>query len=127
MKGTCYKYFDSQAEGLIAGHVSDYVIGGMFETPVEFNNFAKSITRHRTRIDRYVDEIAQNERASIISVDEISKNMLVNLNITVASGASSDDLRNSVISIASKRAAITVEELQAMSTTRILQILEAAI
>lgn len=127
VKGQCYKYFDAQADGLLDGHVTDYVLRGMFEAPTNFNNFRFNISRHVTRIDRYVTEIARRERASISTVDSIARNLLTQLNVTVDAKATSDDIRNAVIAATSKRAAMAVDSLQSMSTSKVLQILEAAI
>ena len=126
-KATCFKYFDSQAEGLIAGHVDDYVTTGIFNAPKTFNLFKHNTTRSTGRVGDYVEQIARHELAQLSSVDLVAKGMLRKLDVAFAAAATTDDLRNSLINIASKRAAMTVEELQALSTSKILQVLDAAL
>lgn len=126
-KATCYKYFDSQAEGLIAGHVDDYITTGIFNAPKTFNLFKHNATRSTGRVGDYVDQIARHELALVSSVDSVAKGMLRKLDVAFGDAATTDELRNSLIAVAAKRAAMSVEELQALSTSKILQVLDVAL
>lgn len=125
--GTCYKYFDSQAEGLLAGSVGDYVTGGMFDAPMLFNHFHQNVTRRAGRVDRFVAEISRQEQNQINVLDITSKTLLKRIHVSFTANATTDELRNSVIAATSKRSAISIEELQSYSTAKILQMLEASL
>merc|ERR1712157_610638 len=58
---TCYKYFDSQASGLIDGDFSDYETEGMFSAAKTFNKFFTA-SDVPADAEKYVQHMAQQER-----------------------------------------------------------------
>jgi len=118
----CFKYLDTQAEGILKGTFEDYRTSGIFQAPKSYNFFPVDMSfTGGVDVDSYVTETAAAERQHVAQTASHMRLALEKLTDGVVSDElAADELRNALISEVSTRLAYDVEELQGLSNEDIL-------
>lgn len=107
--GTCYKYFDSNAAGLLAGSISNYYTDGIHSA--EFTGKRDDVT----------DELAKREKSNAASAAEAMADTVAKLRGAGAEPVPMSELRNTLIVEMARRAGAQAEDLQAFSSEELVR------